>query len=158
MYIAFNKRIYGFIWWLQDKTPFLDKLTKAYHLDDEIHFPPDYLDRMLDVEASVGQVQLGKYSEIVHQRRKKAKWYDRNLERRSGWFFPPIVEGATYSHYVVRVPKRNAVVREYKKRGVQLGELIDYSIPDISCYKDDSSKCPLSSEASRQTINFSVSS
>lgn len=157
VYIAFNKRIYGFIWWLQEKTPFLDKFTKAYHLDDEIHFPPDYMDRMLDVEASVGLVQLDKYSEIVHQRRQKAKWYDRNLERRKDWKFPPIVEGATYSHYTVRVVDRNSVIREYSSKGVQLGKLIQYSIPDLASYNTSNDKCSLSSKVKSTTINFPLS-
>ena len=68
-------------WWLQNKTPLLNKLTKAYHLDEKIHFPPDYLDEMLDVEAAVGLVQLRKYPAIIERRRKKAEWYDRNLEK-----------------------------------------------------------------------------
>ena len=40
IYIAFNKYVYGFTWWLQEKTSFLNQLTKAYHLDEKIHFPP----------------------------------------------------------------------------------------------------------------------
>jgi perosamine synthetase len=157
VYIAFKEKIYGLIWWLQEKTPLLDKLTKAYHLDDEIHFPPDYLDRMLDVEASVGLIQLRKYSEIVSQRRKKAKWYDRNLERRNDWEFPPIVEGATYSHYTVRVVDRDSVIREYASKGVQLGKLIQYSIPDLASYNTSDDKCLFSSKVKSTTINFPLS-
>lgn len=111
VYVAFNEKIYGLTWWLQEKTPLLNRFTKAYHLDDQIHFPPDYLDAMLDVEAAVGLEQLKKYSQIIAHRRKMAKWYDKNLSRKQGWVFPPIVEGATYSHYVVRVPDRQAVVQ-----------------------------------------------
>ena len=39
------------------ETPFLDCL-QDYHLDDTIHFPPDYKERMLDVEAEVGLVNF----------------------------------------------------------------------------------------------------
>ena len=112
---------------------------------------------MSDVEASVGLVQLGKYSEIVQQRRKKAKWYDNHLERREGWEFPPIVEGATYSHYTVRVVDRHSVIREYAAKGIQLGKLIQYSIPDLASYSSSSEKCPLSSKVKSTTINFPLS-
>jgi hypothetical protein len=45
------------------------------------------------------------------------------------------VEGATYSHYVVRVPQRETTMREMENKGVQLGQLIEYSIPDMPAYK-----------------------
>jgi len=157
VYIAFNEKVYGLTWWLQEKTPLLNRLTKAYHLDDQIHFPPDYLDRMLDVEAGVGLAQLRKYPQIIQRRRDNALWYDRHLERREGWHFPPLVEGATYSHYVVRVPDRKPVLSEWGEHGMHLGELIQYSIPGLNVYKD--SVFVANSNASRaggQTVNFPV--
>ena len=60
VYVAFHKWVYGFTYWLQVRTPLLKGLTDAYHLDDQIHFPPDHLDQMQDVEAAVGLVQLDK--------------------------------------------------------------------------------------------------
>ena len=55
---AFSRPVYGVTWWLQEKTPLLNRLTRSYHLDDRVAFPPDYLDRMTDVEAAVGIEQL----------------------------------------------------------------------------------------------------
>ena len=49
---------------------------------------------MLDVEASVGLIQLGKYDKIIRKRRRIAEDYNDKLEIRSGWVLPPIV-GAT---------------------------------------------------------------
>lgn len=159
VYLAFNETVYGFTRWIQIKTPFLDHLTKAYHLDDKIHFPPDYLDRMLDVEASVGLEQLNKYPEVIARRRANAAAYDASLEGRPDWVLPPIVEGATYSHYVVRAPTRQGVLEHAAKRGVELGDLIDYSIPEMSPYRglaDGFDPCPVSSAAARFTINLPV--
>ena len=152
-YVAFSKIVYGFIWWLQLKTPLLNKLTKSYHLDEKIHFPPDFLDRMMNCEAAVGLEQLKKYPDIISKRREKAWFYDQNLERREGWEFPPIIEGATYSHYTVRVPERAKVINEFARKKVQLGELIQYSIPMIKCYRNGD-HCPASDSASKRTINF----
>jgi perosamine synthetase len=158
VYVAFTGTVYGLTWWLQEKTPILDKLTKAYHLDDEIHFPPDHLDQMLDVEASVGLEQLKKYPRIIADRRKMAEWYDKNLPRPQGWIFPPLVDGATYSHYVVRVPDREAVTAKYAEKGVHLGELIQYSIPHMEGYRKYTKghACPVSKLCSHQTINFPI--
>jgi perosamine synthetase len=156
VYLAFHENIYSAVNWLQDKTQLLDSLTKSYHLDDKIHFPPDYLDYMLDLEAAVGLQQLKHYSEIIAQRRANAEWYNKKLNRLDGWVFPPIIEGATYSHYVIRVPDRRNTLEEFRKKGIQLGQLIEYSIPDIPSYKkySENSRFPNSLNSSQSTINF----
>lgn len=151
---AFNEKIYGLTWWMQEKTPLLNRLTKSYHLDDKIHFPPDAFDRMLDVEAAVGLEQLKKYPRIIERRRTAAKWYDENLERPEGWEFPPIVEGATYSHYVVRVPDRKKVVHAMAAKRVHLGELIQYSVPELREYAREGFLFPKSKHASNSSVNF----
>ena len=159
VYIAFNEKVYGVTWWLQEKTPLLNRFTKAYHLDDKIHFPPDYLDRMLEVEAAVGLKQLERYDEIIARRRANAAWYDQHLERREGWVLPPIRNGATYSHYVVRVPERKPVLQEWAAKGVHLGELIQYSIPLLPEYsKRKGCACQRAEEASLNTVNLPAAS
>jgi len=156
VYIAFNEKVYGLTWWLQEKTSLLNRLTKAYHLDNQIHFPPDCLDQMLDVDAAVGLAQLRRYPRIIQRRRDNAFWYDKHLERGKGWVFPPLVEGATYSHYVVRVPDRRNIMEEYAKKGLHLGELIQYSIPLLPCYQLQGVGFEKSDLASLSTINFPV--
>jgi perosamine synthetase len=152
-YLAFNEKVYGFIWWLQEKTSLLNKLTKSYHLDEEIHFPPDFKDKMLNCEAAVGLEQLKKYPNIITKRRNKAKTFDERLEKRPDWVFPPIMEGATYSHYTVRVPNRAEIINEFAEKKIQLGELIQYSVPKLKCYRN-SDHCPIADIVSKQTINF----
>lgn len=154
VYIAFNKKFYRVTWWLQEKTRLLNRFTKAYHLDNKIHFPPDYLDHMLQVEAAVGLKQLERYDEIIARRRANAAWYDQYLERREGWLFPPIRSGATYSHYVIRVLDRKAALDEWAAKGVHLGELIQYSIPQLPEYSRIGRTCQRSEEASMSTINM----
>jgi len=159
VYFAFNKYIYSLTKWLQHKTPLLDKLTKFYHLDGTIHFPPDYLDKMLDIEAAVGLEQLKKYPMIINQRRKIATRYDQCLPRKDGWIFPPIIKGATYSHYVIRVPNRQACIIHMAKNSVELGELIQYSVPNLPGYSNivcDQDDCSRSDMASGTTVNIPI--
>ncbi len=156
IYIAFNKYIYGITCWIQKNTKLLDTFTKAYHLDDNIQFPPDYLESISNIEAAVGLVQLDKYPEIIRYRKEKAIDYSKNLISKKDWMLPPIIEGATYSHYPVRVPNKKEVMNEYLVKGIQLGEVIEYSVPDLKCYKHIGDDCPNSREASKTTINFSV--
>ena len=155
VYVAFNEKTYGLTWWLQEKTSLLNRFTKSYHLDGKIHFPSDYLDHMLEVEAAVGLVQLDKYDTIIARRRANALYYDQYLERQDGWIFPPIIEGATYSHYVVRVPERKHIMTEWVAKGTHLGELIQYSIPLTPEYLTNKNEaCPHSAQASLSTVNF----
>jgi perosamine synthetase len=157
IYPAFNKHVYGLVNWLEEETKLLDRLTKAYHLDERIHFPPDHLDQMLNIEAKVGSVQLRKYPEIVRQRQENAFYYDQHLRDIPCIELPPLVEGATYSHYVVRVPNRKAVVAAMRLRGIQLGQLIEYSIPHMQAYTSYVSEhpsFPASLRFSRTTVNL----
>jgi len=160
VYAAFQNLSYGIVRWLQDETPLLDPLTKAYHLDDRIRFPPDHLDRMSSVEARVGLLQLAKYDEIVRRRRETAAYYDAHLPRVPGWTLPPIVDGATYSHYVIRTrsrEERDRIKQEMLADGIQVGELIEYSVPHMRAYgpaPDD--QWPESRRLSECMINLPV--
>ena len=158
VYPAFNERIYGLVNWLQEETPLLDRLTKAYHLDDRIHFPPDYLDRMIELEAKVGIIQLYKYPEIVRRWQENARYYDQHLQGMPGLELPPLVEGATYSHYVVRVPDRRGMLSAFRRQGVQLGELIQYSVPHMPAYQHYAREQPFPNSylCSQQTVNLPV--
>lgn len=157
VYIAFSKPAYGFTWWLQEKTSLLTRLTEAYHLDEQIHFPPDYNERMLDVEAAVGLAQLKKYPEIVARRRAAAAYYDQHVQRQPTWSSPPLIEGATYSHYVVRVPQRAAAIAALARHGIELGELIQYSVPELSSYRNGDTHFPVAATASTSTVNLPMS-
>jgi dTDP-4-amino-4,6-dideoxygalactose transaminase len=158
IYPAFDDRLYGVVRWLQDDTPLLDRLTKAYHLDDVIHFPPDAEGLMTDVEAEVGLVQLHKYPGIVARRVETARFYDEHLQGIPGWTLPPLVDGATYSHYVVRVPDRRREQDRFRRRGIQLGELIEYSVPHMKAYAPIAGpgEWPNSKFLSEHTINVPI--
>lgn len=133
--IAFTPTIYGFTYWLQDRTSILKGLTDAYHLDDKIHFPPDFDHLLCNTEARVGIVQLKKYQNIKHLRREIADFYFENLKPPSSWVLPPRVQGATFSHFPIRVPNRDDILQLAAKKGVQLGCLIEYSMPYLKAYK-----------------------
>jgi len=158
VYPAFNEQIYGLVNWLQEETPLLNRLTKAYHLDDQIHFPPDYLDQMIELEARVGLAQLRKYPETVRCRQENARYYDQHLRGMPNLELPPLVEGATYSHYVVRVSDRQSMLRALQRQDVQLGELIQYSVPHMVPYQPyvDNQLFPNSRLCSQHTINLPI--
>jgi dTDP-4-amino-4,6-dideoxygalactose transaminase len=154
---AFSPPFYGFVRWLEDETSLLDSMTKAYHLDGMIRLPPDYAEHMSDVEAEVGLCQLPRYDEFETRRRAHARFYRDHLTPPRDWIMPPDVEGATYSHFPVRVADRDATIEHFLGAGIQLGQLIQYSVPHLSEYgaaRPD--QFPNSWLCSRHTINLPV--
>ena len=156
--LALQSKIYGLTHWLHSKTPLLNRLTKAYHLDEKIHFPPDYIDKMLNVEAAVGLVQLTKYPSIIAHRRAAAARHARLLPRNKDWAYPPLVPGATYSHYTLLVHDRRAVQQHFARKNIEVGELIQYSIPDLDVYANRAQHCPNASLAASRTVNVPLHS
>jgi dTDP-4-amino-4,6-dideoxygalactose transaminase len=154
VYVAFSKPVYTFTWWLQEKTPVLNSLTKSYHMEEEIRFPPGFNERMHNVEAAVGLEQLKRYPHMVSRRNAIAAYFYDQIPRRAEWIFPPLIEGATYSHFVLRVPHRVTAVNTLARHGVQLGELIQYSVPKLLPYRNDGAHFPIAAKASTSTVNL----
>ena len=156
-YPAFSPPIYGLVNWLE-RCGFLDRFVRYYD-EGVIEMPADYLSGMTAVEARVGQVQLKKLKSILAQRRKIAALYHEQLEGVTGLSRPPLLEGATYSHYVPRVSQPDALCAALLPHGVQLGRLIEYSIPDMKAYRtrpgarDD---CPVARAMATSTINLTL--
>ncbi|HIH44340.1 MAG TPA: hypothetical protein HA257_04445 [Candidatus Methanoperedenaceae archaeon] len=154
VYAAFNETVYGIVNFIETNTHLLDRFTKYYE-EDRIYLPSDFMVLMGNLEARIGLVQLKKYGEISTKRRAIAEYYSMNLQDMSELTLPPLIEGATYSHYVVRVKDRKGIMEKMRKKGVQLGELIEYSIPHMESYlKCKPENFPNSFQCSRGTINL----
>ena len=155
-YPAFNDTLYGLVYWLQEQTPFLNRLTKAYHLDEKIHFPPDYRSQLSNTEARVGLAQIKKYKAVKKIRRENAAAYFEQLSVPEAWVMPPQMQGATYSHFVIRVENRDEIMALAAKKGVQLGQLIEYSVPHLPPYHPYTvgKEYPNSLYCSRHMINL----
>jgi dTDP-4-amino-4,6-dideoxygalactose transaminase len=158
VYPAFATALYGLVYWLQERTPFLNQLTKAYHLDEKIHFPPDHLDQMTRLEAAVGIAQLEKYSQIIQRRRSIADAYFKMDGNDPDIIFPPRVAGATYSHFAIRTTRKKEAMAYFAEHGIQLGELIEYSMPHHPAYQTfaQGKEFPNSLLCSQSMINLPI--
>jgi perosamine synthetase len=153
VYPTFWPPVYGLINWLE-RSNWLDYFVKYYD-DSLIDMPKDYLEQFTNIEARVGLVQLEKYDKIIDHHRKMAAFYNKHLSNCPGLELPPAIAGATYSHYVVKVKNRAAVLSHALAHGIQLGWLIEYSIPDLPAYaKGQSGNFPVSSKFADETINL----
>jgi len=157
VYPTFWPPLYGLINRLE-RSGFLGRLVKYYD-ENSIDMPSDYLEKMTDIEARVGIQQLKKYDIIINTKRHLAELYSRQLHGIKELQLPPIVDGATYSHYVPRVKTRETVLSKALDDGVQLGRLIEYSIPHMSSYAKSKSikkHADIAEKLSIETINLPI--
>jgi len=155
---AFSPPVYGLVRWLE-RSGLLDRFSRYY---DEalIDMPADALVAMTSVEAQVGIAQLVKYRAMIGARRRWAAYYRDNLANVPGLIFPQAGPGATWSHIAIFTSHRDALLAYAQERGVQLGTIIDYSIPEMSAYRDQpnpGTSWPVAASFARTAINLPIS-
>ena len=153
-YIVYNKIIYGLLQGLRDKIPSLGEATNMESWDlAKITLPNDNLEKMTKLQAKLGIVQLSRLEKHIQKRKKIAKWYNKYLKVKEK---SPLVKGAVYSHYNVLVKNRGTVIKELRKKGVNVGTAMDYSVPDTTAYKKYSKgkKFPNSKKVAAKIINL----
>lgn len=151
--VAFNTYVYSIVNWLE-RRGMLNRFTKYYD-EGVIEFPNDWNYFPADIEARVGLVQLTKYDKIVAERQTNAKQLIEYFKNKNGIKFFPFVEGATYSHLVGIAENRNYWCDYYLRKGIQLGILIEYSIPYMKSYKKYAKgEYPVSKYYMDRVVNF----
>ncbi|MHB1220383.1 MAG: DegT/DnrJ/EryC1/StrS family aminotransferase [Gammaproteobacteria bacterium] len=158
VWITFCKPIYAFTN-AMERAGLLNKFTRYY---DEriIDMPRDFLLGATATQGRVGKIQCERYHAIIADRRKIADYYDENLQEVGDFKLPPIIPGATYSHYVIRTAYRKELMDYALKHGVQLGQLIEYCIPEMEAYKHrpgNRLSYPVASKMARETVNLPIS-
>ena len=151
--IFMSKNLYFFTYFLQKKTKLLNSLTDRYHKDEKIIFPADYNTLLCNIEAKIGIFQLSKYKTIKQNKIKYSKYYTNILKNFSSIKIPKFSLGTTYSHFPVIVKNKKKIIKSFEKIGYELGEVIEYSIPNLKCYKSKK-KFPNSDFLSQHVINI----
>ena len=85
--------------------------------------------RMTDIHASIGRVQLNKVGGWTEKRQQNAAFLDANLE---GVTVPPVVDGAVhvYHQYTIRVAEDRDRVVQALREEYQVGSGVYYPIPN----------------------------
>lgn len=128
--LAFNKHFYAITNSLE-RHGFIDYFVKLFD-KDKITLPSDSFQQLSPFEATIGQCQLLKYSGTVEHTRRIAEIYQNELQ---GNFLKILVQPeAVVSHYNILSPKRKLLILNLLKNGVQLGDMYDYSLPELKPY------------------------
>ena len=154
IFIAFNPIIYSIVNWIEQKG-LIDGFVKYYN-EGEISFPKDWDELPCSIEAKVGLIQLKKYDYIIKKRISNSKAWMNHLKKEHIKFLKS-PKGTTHSHCVGLVDDREKWKEKWRKKGIQLGEIIEYSIPEMSAYKKYKKKdYPIAKYYMKRTVNFPV--
>jgi len=151
-YVLFRKTVYGRV--LRPKS--------TQQVGVKFDLPPDYMpgdSRMPwpHFQARIGLVQLEKLEPILERRRAVAYQYHRALQDCPGVQPAPWVDGATYSHYTVRIPDRD--MRRFEQRmracGVAVDRAYDYALPYLEAYRPFArGEYPIAAQLAREVLNL----
>ncbi len=153
-FVAFNKTIYGLTDYLINNTHLLDKFLVDYSEDMDT-IPENYFKPLLNLQARIGLIQLDKYDEMVKKRQDIAKFYYENLKDEGFIVLPPLIDGAIYSHYSVRIKNKDEFIVKMRERGISVGSYFDYCIPELKAYNPyKRGEYPNSVICSREIVNL----
>jgi len=131
--IALSRTMYGGIKTVST-LGLLDRFVR-YYQDSAIDMPKDYLMEMSRFEAAIGTRQCHTYDAAIAHRRALAAQYHEGLNGCAHLVLPAPNPGHTWSHYTVRTRSAPAYIAALAKHGVELGELLEYFIPDMPTYQ-----------------------
>ena len=157
-WLTFQDSVYGFTNKLEH-LGFLNHFLQYYD-ENKIDMPADFLADTTPTQGRIGAIQCKRYSKILTDRKNIANYYNQELKDLGDLILPPLSEGATYSHYVVLTKYRETLMNHALKQGVQLGQLIEYCVPNMPSYQGrigNRMTYPVASRLSRQTINLPIS-
>jgi dTDP-4-amino-4,6-dideoxygalactose transaminase len=155
VYFSFQRSFYGLVNRME-RLNLLDNFVQYYD-ENTIDMPSDYLVEMCGTEARVGKANIDKYEEVVKKRREASIYYFEQLADKPNISLPPEVEGATYSHFIIQVLDREEWLQNAIHKGIQLGWLIEYNIPEMSAYGGHRpEEFPIAAKYAKTTVNLPV--
>jgi dTDP-4-amino-4,6-dideoxygalactose transaminase len=137
------------------KTKLLDRILNSYHKDDVISFPPDAFNELSRIEAATGLISIKNYDKNKKNRKELTRRYFELTKNIQNWNVIDFDEGSNPSHFPIAVSNKNHVISFFSERGVQIGEVIEYSIPYTSPYnRKITEQFPISLALSISVINL----
>lgn len=150
---AFRDPMIGLCDTLEHDTSLLWRFTDKFYGKEGITLPEDLHIHRPDPCWRLGRYQLSRLAEITARRRHLSQRYTHRLEDAGFALFetwtPP-----SYSCFPLLVNNRHAVVEAMRRRGVQLGVLIDYACNDLPGYEDSASTCPHAAYYGHHMVNL----
>jgi perosamine synthetase len=122
-----------------------------------VAMPDDYDTALADFQGRMGLAQLRKFDAILAKRRAWAEFYDRELRDVPGISLPPIIAGATYAPYTLRVERRDEIgfSQQMHAQGAKVATSFDYVLPYMKPYRPYARGAyPRAEQAAREVVNL----
>ncbi len=120
--------------------------------------PGDFATRFTDFQARLGLVQLRKADRVCSCHQTLTKRYDEALHGISNLTPAPVVEGASYALYPVRVKNRDAIhfIQKMRARGIETARVFNdlSNLTRFQRYARDS--YPRAEQAGREAVSLPV--
>lgn len=119
--------------------------------------PRDYAAIFADFQGRLGLAQLHKLGNVLEQQKNIAEFYSRELQDVPGLTPAPLIPGATYSRYSIRIERRDEIgfTRQMRAQGVEVGRNFDYALPCLPPYQTYARSCyPRAEQAAAEIINL----
>jgi perosamine synthetase len=154
-YVMFNESVYGLL--QQARLAGAQKRMQAGSGSSPEKTPHDYTTAYTDFQGRVGLAQLEKLDTVLAKRRALAELYDRELRGVPGLSPAPIVAGATYSYYSLRVERRDEIDFRHRMlvKGIAVDHAYDYALPLLTPYQPYAKgEYPRAEQAAREVVNL----
>ncbi len=119
----------------------------------------DYDTAFSGFQSRIGLSQLAKLDTILARRRELAKFYTRELQSLPGLTPAPVLSGANFSHYTVRVARRDEIgfSRQMLSRGIEVGQMYDRVLPYRSRFRSFARDgYPVTERATQEVVNLPI--
>ena len=149
-YLAFNRCFYNAFNLWHDYI--LQRFYHEYLYSIEKQLPKDFLYCYSLIQAKIGLAQLNKANEIINRRKQIAHIYNSELQGLSNISLPPLIKGATYCYYTIRVKNREKFMRKLLEKGVQSDFVFPYSCPHLPNFRQYANECFDNSKTAAQHV------
>jgi perosamine synthetase len=122
-----------------------------------VDMPDDYATTFADFQGRVGMAQLRKFDSVLARHRAWAEFYGRELRDVPGIKLAPIIAGATYAPYNVRVERRDEIgfPQRMRTRGIEVGTSFNYVLPYMEPYQSyTNGMYPQAERAAHEVVNL----
>lgn len=153
--MMFSGSTYGAL--LRVKNRFIEEYPDLNELPHTII--GDYATAYADFQARMGMIQLNKLDAIIAKRRALAKLYDSKLQNIPNLTPAPIVDGATYLLYSMRVKQRDKIDfrRQMLDRGIGVEKSYSFALPSVKWYRTYArGTYPHAEQVAKEVVNLPI--
>jgi perosamine synthetase len=121
--------------------------------------PRDYAAAYADFQGRMGLAQLRKLDLVLGRNGAIAELYGQALHDVPGLILAPVIPGATYTYYSVRIKGRDGIRFRQRmwNKGIEVGLNFSYSLPQLKAYRSYArGQYPQAEQAAREVVNLPI--